>query len=89
MAAPLMGIVAAILIGVPGYLYLEWRCRNARKMGLGFIDDELHKDDQIEERTYPSWHWLSGLVPLIVVVLMLNVLPGVLAKAGIVEWSSN
>jgi len=87
-AAPLMGVVSALLIAVPGYLYLEWRCRNARKKGLGFIEDDKYK-----ERTsgvpLPSWHWLSGLLPLIVVVLMLNVLPGVLRKYGIADWSTS
>ncbi len=86
-AAPVMGIVAAILIAVPGYLYLEWRCRNARKKGLGFVEDEKYQDTVLVEQ--PSWHWLSGLLPLIVVVLMLNVLPGVLARAGLAEWSAS
>ncbi len=89
MAAPLMGIVAAVLIGVPGYLYLDWRCRSARKMGLGFVDDEKHRNDESAGEAYPSWHWLSGLLPLIVVVLLLNVLPGYLERAGIAQWSSN
>ena len=88
-AAPLMGIVAAILIGVPGYLYLEWRCRDARKKGLGFVEDPKYADKVVDNVEYPSWHWLSGLLPLIVVVLMLNVLPKTLADAGIVEWSTS
>ncbi|MBQ2931561.1 MAG: GntP family permease [Clostridia bacterium] len=88
-AAPLMGIVAAILIAVPGYLYLEWRCRNARKKGLGFVEDEKYKENAFDVSKQPSWHWLSGLLPLIVVVLMLNVLPGILAKAGIAEWTAS
>ncbi len=88
-AAPLMGIVGAVLIGVPGYLYLEWRCRNARKKGLGFVEDEKYKDNALSSVEQPSWHWLSGLLPLVVVVLMLNVLPGMLAKAGIAEWTTS
>ena len=88
-AAPLMGIVSAILIAVPGYIYLEWRCRNARKKGLGFIEDEKYKEDGNASTDLPSWHWLSGLLPLIIVVLMLNVLPTVLKNAGIAEWTAN
>ncbi len=88
-AAPVMGIVAAILIAVPGYIYLEWRCRNARKKGLGFVEDEKYKDNSAVTANLPKWHWLSGLLPLIVVVLMLNVLPGVLKNAGIAEWSTS
>ena len=87
-AAPLMGIIAAILIGVPGYLYLEWRCRNARKKGLGFVEDDNFKNDT-NSSELPSWHWLSGLLPLIVVVLMLNVLPSALKNAGIADWTTS
>lgn len=89
VAAPLMGIVSAVLIGVPGYLYLEWRCRNVRKKGLGFIEDDKYKDNVASDSEQPSWHWLSGLLPLIVVVLMLNVLPGVLERAEIAKWSTS
>ena len=87
-AAPLMGIVSALLIAIPGYLYLEWRCRDARKKGLGFIEDDKYKEQKADVQL-PSWHWLSGLLPLIVVVLILNVLPGVLSKYGIAEWSTS
>ena len=88
-AAPLLGIVSAILIAVPGYIYLEWRCRNARKKGLGFVEDEKYKEDGNALTDLPSWHWLSGLLPLIIVVLMLNVLPTVLKNAGIAEWTTS
>jgi len=89
MAAPLLSIVAAILIAVPGYLYLEWRIRCARKKGLHFTEDEKQTDCSFDANALPSWHWLSGLLPLVVVVLMLNVLPKLLKQAGIVEWSSS
>lgn len=87
MAAPAMGIVAALAIGVPGYLYLEWRVRQARKKGLHFVEDEKHqKQAEVE---HPNWHWLCGLIPLVVVVLMLNVLPNVLRNAGLADWTAN
>ena len=88
-AAPGMGLIAAVLIGVPGYLYLEWRARDARKKGLGFVEDPKYLESAADTTKQPSWHWLCGLLPLIVVILMLNVLPNVLAKAGIVEWTSS
>ena len=88
-AAPLMGIVATILMGVPGYMYLEWRCQTARKKGLGFIEDPNHAETIVEESKQSSWYWLSGLIPLLVVVLMLNVLPGILSKKDIVELTTN
>jgi len=88
-AAPLMSIIAAILIAVPGYLYLEWRCRNARKKGLHFEEDPKYVENKVDSAKLPSWHWLSGLLPLIVVVLMLNVLPGVLKKYEIADWQAS
>jgi len=88
-AAPLMSIVAILLIGIPGYLYLEWRCRKVRKMGRHFEEDPKYVEKSIDASALPKWHWLCGLVPLIVVVLMLNVLPGVLKKYGIAEWNSS
>lgn len=88
-AAPLMGLVAALLIGIPCYLYLEWRAKNARKNGLPFIEDTKHAESAAATKEQPKWHWLCGLVPLIVVVLMLNVLPVVLKKHGLADWSTN
>lgn len=85
MAAPLMGLVASVLIGVPGYLYLEWRVRSARRKGEHFVEDEKYQ--QQAHVDLPKWHWLSGLVPLIVVVVLFNVLPSVLENYGIV-WAA-
>ena len=89
VAAPLMGIVAAVLIAVPGYLYLDWRVRCARKKGLHFEEDPKHKQELVAEGEQSKWHWLCGLLPLIVVILLLNVLPGILKNAGIMELSSS
>lgn len=88
-AAPLMSVVAILLIGIPGYIYLEWRARKAKSQGLHFVEDPKHLESASEVTKQPSWHWLCGLVPLVVVVLMLNVLPNLLSKAGVVEWSSS
>ena len=88
-AAPLMGLIAAILIGVPGYIYLEWRAKNARKKGLHFIEDPKHVEASTEGKEQPKWHWLCGLLPLLVVVLMLNVLPGLLEKYKNIKLESS
>lgn len=87
-AAPIMGLIAALMIGIPGYIYLEWRARKAKKQGLHFVEDPKHNEaaSNIEQ---PKWHWLCGLVPLLVVVLMLNVLPGILKKHNIADWTSS
>ena len=88
-AAPIMGLIAAALIAVPGYIYLEWRAKQARNKGLHFVEDPKHKEAPAATREQPKWHWLCGLVPLLVVVLMLNVLPGLLKKYGVADWSSS
>ena len=88
-AAPIMGLIAAALIAVPGYIYLEWRAKQARNKGLHFVEDPKHKESPAAILEQPKWHWLCGLVPLLVVVLMLNVLPGLLKKYGIADWSSS
>ncbi len=88
-AAPLMGIIATILMAVPGYMYLEWRAMSARKKGLGFVEDPNHNESIVDMSKQPSWHWLSGLLPLVVVVFILNILPGILAKHEIVELTTN
>lgn len=88
-AAPLMGLVAALLIGIPGYLYLIWRARQAKKQGMHFVDDPKHLETAVEQAEQPKWHWLSGLLPLLVVVLMLNVLPPLLKQYGLADWTSS
>ena len=88
-AAPVMGLIAAVLIAVPGYLYLEWRARKAKKALQHFVEDPKHAESAVNLAQQPKWHWLSGLVPLLVVVLMLNVLPGVLKHYGLADWSSS
>ncbi len=69
-------------------IYLEWRARQARKKGLHFIEDPKYLESASEPTEQPKWHWLSGLVPLVVVVLMLNILPTVLRNAKIADLTS-
>ena len=88
-AAPIMGFIAAALIAVPGYIYLEWRAKKARKNGLHFVEDPKYKESAVATQEQPRWHWLCGLVTLVVVILMLNVLPNLLKKHGVADWSSS
>lgn len=74
MAAPLMSIVAMIIMGIPGYLYLQWRANKARKAGVGFSEDPKFIESKHDTENLPSWHWWAGLLPIIVVVVVLNVL---------------
>ena len=75
-AAVVMSIAGMAIMGILGWLYLEWRASKCRAQGLGFVEDakfvEVAKVDNL-----PSWHWLAGLLPLIVVVILLNApIPG-------------
>ena len=89
MAAPWMSLAAVILIGIPGYVYLEWRVRQARKKGLHFEEDPKYVKESFAVESLSRFHWLSGLLPLIIVVLMLNVFPNILKNAGLAELTSS
>ncbi len=89
MAAPLMSIVAVIFIGISGYVYLEWRIHQAKKRGLHFVEDSKHTEQPYDADKLGKFHWLCGLMPLIVVVLVLNLLPKILQKSGIIELSTS
>lgn len=73
MAAPLISFAACLLIGLPGYFYLEWRAKRVLAGGGAFIEDPKFVQSDINAGSLPSWHWLSGLLPIIAVVILLNV----------------
>lgn len=73
-AASILGIVAALCIGIPGYFYLDRQAKKARAKGLMFEEDPLFVSYTKEDEEVPSWHWLSGLIPLVVVFVTLNIL---------------
>ena len=73
MAAVALSIVGIVVIGFPGYLYLEWEVKQARKNNLHFVEDPKFEEGG-KGIALPSWHWLAGLLPIITVVVVLNVL---------------
>lgn len=79
-AAPLLGIAASLLVGIPGYFYLDWRVRKAKQEGRGFEKDgfcqtaELTPDQESGTQRRAFLMWLGGLVPLVVVFVTLNIL---------------
>ena len=70
-AAPALSIVACILIGLPALIWLQWDINKGRKAGLHFVEDD--KFVEAEHKEMPSWHWLAGLIPIIVVIVLLNI----------------
>ncbi len=81
MAAPILGIVAALVILVPSYAYLQWRINSEKAKGNGFEADVKHVEGSYDASKLPAWHWLAGILPLILVILMLNLLPKLLLDA--------
>jgi H+/gluconate symporter-like permease len=70
-AAPVMGMVAATVMGVGGFSYLKWREQKITQKGEFYTpldeDVEVKKDEK-------DPHILLSLLPLIVVVFTLNIL---------------
>ncbi|WP_026689670.1 GntP family permease [Alteribacter aurantiacus] len=72
MAAPFMGIVAALIMAVGGYFYLKWRENRLTKKDERFTEpDEEHAVEGVDEDDLPNV-WLS-ILPLVLVVITLNV----------------
>lgn len=72
-AAPVMGIVASIIVLIPGYLYLNSRVKKSRQANLGFSEDPMIlKESEHTTGEAAVRYWLSGLIPLIVVFITLN-----------------
>ena len=64
-AAPMLGLVGAVCIMVPGLAYLEWARRRAARAGEGYGEGHLNEPVEVETETALS-PWLAAL-PLVVV----------------------
>jgi len=82
-AAPVLGIIGAIIILGAGLSYLEWRKRSAKKAGEGYygLNGEIKENDDISENAEPSidtdqsvFRKVLAFVPLILVAVMNNYL---------------
>lgn len=80
MAAPGLSIFATLFMFVPAYIYLEWRARQEKAKGNHFVPDPKHAASDYDASALPSWHWLSGVIPILTVVFMLNVFPNMIKK---------
>jgi H+/gluconate symporter-like permease len=76
-AAVALSIAGMAVMGILGWMYLEWRANKCRAEGKGFVEDPKYVEVVQDRSHLPSWHWMSGLLPLIVVVILLNApIPG-------------
>ncbi|WP_202078759.1 GntP family permease [Caldalkalibacillus salinus] len=71
MAAPAMGLIAAIIMSVGGYFYLRYREKQLTNEGQTFTEP---KDDKIVDMEGDTPHYLLSLLPLLTVLVTLNVL---------------
>ncbi|MYL69328.1 GntP family permease [Halobacillus litoralis] len=71
MAAPVMGIIAAIIMGGGGYFYLRWREKKLVAQGEVFTEPKEKKEVEGPDQT-PNF--FLSLLPLLTVLLTLNLL---------------
>lgn len=70
MAAPVLGIVAALIMGVGGYSYLLWRQKQLEKKGFFFQETSNVVESDKKDEKLPNP--ILSLLPLVTVVLTLN-----------------
>src|SRR5699024_8780230 len=71
-AAPILGIIATIVMAGGGYVYLIWRENKLREKVYHFIEPEKQKtENEIEEKT-PNF--ILSVLPLLTVLITLNFL---------------
>lgn len=71
MAAPVMGITAALIMAVGGYFYMRWREKQLTAKGEVYTEQ---KDNKILDVEGDAPHFILSILPLITVVVTLNVL---------------
>ncbi|WP_100372814.1 GntP family permease [Bacillus sp. FJAT-45037] len=71
MAAPFMGIIAALVMGIGGYVYLTWREKQTRAAGELFTEPKDQDVEEIDESKLPNP--ILSFLPLIAVIFTLNV----------------
>ncbi|MCA0173919.1 MULTISPECIES: GntP family permease [Bacillaceae] len=71
MAAPILGIVAGLIMAVGGYFYLKFREKQLTKNGEEFTEPKGSNEvKSINEDELPNW--ILSVIPLIAVVVTLN-----------------
>lgn len=66
-AAPLIGIIGAIMVFTGGMLWLEHRRKQALEKGEGYGEGHINEPESTEQQTLPNF-WMS-IFPLILVVI--------------------
>ena len=72
MAAPILGIVGALIMLVGGYMWLVWRERKFTAAGEGFTEPKGKEELLLDEDQLPNPY--VSFLPLLSVILTLNLL---------------
>ncbi|MFC0560033.1 GntP family permease [Halalkalibacter alkalisediminis] len=72
MAAPFMGIVAALVMGIGGYVYLIWREKKTKEAGEFYTEPNDQNIERVEAEKLPNA--LLSFLPLMTVIFTLNIL---------------
>ncbi len=67
-AAPITGIVAAVIIFIAGWLWMDWRRKRAIAAGEGYGTHTLNEPEIKEGETYLPW--ALAILPLVLVVVL-------------------
>ncbi|ARI75624.1 GntP family permease [Halobacillus mangrovi] len=70
-AAPVMGIIAAIIMAVGGYLYLRYREKELKQKGETFVEPN---DKKMVNQVDRQPNFILSILPLLTVLLTLNLL---------------
>ncbi|GGF18982.1 transporter [Halobacillus andaensis] len=68
-AAPVMGVIAALVMAVGGYFYLRWREKQLTQKGEYFTEP---KDNNLVDEGEKVPHFLLSILPLLTVLITLN-----------------
>lgn len=69
-AAPAMGIIAAVIMAVGGYLYLRWQEKKLKAKGEVFTEPDDKSNLKVDDKIP---HWLLSFLPLLTVLITLNI----------------
>ncbi|WP_210469251.1 GntP family permease [Sporosarcina sp. 6E9] len=69
MAAPIIGVIAALVMGVGGYFYLRWREKQLAAAGEVYTDPE---DTKIMDASDSTPLFILSVLPLLTVLITLN-----------------
>ncbi|MBM7648211.1 H+/gluconate symporter-like permease [Bacillus ectoiniformans] len=75
MAAPIIGIVASLIMALGGYFYLAYRQKKLEEQGIGYVEPEEKAENEekdTEEKEVSTPNPFLSFLPLIVIVILLN-----------------